>query len=152
MGNVSDYLILIQIDGNPPKPRISKMHNVRETQKNVSKHTDNWVSDTSIFVILADFASKFWYKPLTHYREYYQTCISVKILFLSKIIMLGFDSLPSKNVLYNGAKSEKNFFTCGIPQGSILGPLFFIAYMKDTFDVFNYLYIFYMLMTIAFTY
>ena len=54
--------------------------------------------------------------------------------------MLGFDSLPSKNVLYNGAKSKKIFFTCGIPQGSILGPLFFIAYMKDTFDVFNYLY------------
>ena len=45
------------------------MHNVQETQKTVSKQTDNGVFATSIFAILVDFAFEFWYKPLTLYRE-----------------------------------------------------------------------------------
>ena len=36
-----------------------------------------------------------WYNPLTLSREWYQKCISLKILFLRKIIVLGFDTLPS---------------------------------------------------------
>ena len=47
-------------------------------------------------------------------------------------------------VSYNGKKSETKHITCGVPQGSILGPLFFIAYMNDIFhaskNLFNILY------------
>ena len=60
------------------------MHNVQETQKTVSKQTDNEVFATSIFAILVDFAFEFWYKPLTLYREKNQKYISVKISYLSK--------------------------------------------------------------------
>ena len=74
------------IDGNASKPHISKMHNVQETPKTVSKKLET-VFATSIFAILVDFAIKFWYKPLTLYRERCQKYISVKILFSSKIIM-----------------------------------------------------------------
>ena len=34
-------VIYLYIDGNVSKPRISKMRNVQETQKTVSKQTDN---------------------------------------------------------------------------------------------------------------
>ena len=47
------------IDGNASKPYISKMHNVQETQKNVSKQTRNRVFATSIFAIFIDFAFEF---------------------------------------------------------------------------------------------
>ena len=60
----------LNLDGNAPKPHISKMHNVQETQKNCfkSKQTGNRVFAISIFAILVDFVFIFRYKPLTLYR------------------------------------------------------------------------------------
>ena len=49
----------LYIDGNASKPDISKMHNVQETQKTVSKQTRNIVFAASIFAIFIDFAFKF---------------------------------------------------------------------------------------------
>ena len=37
----------------------------------------------------------------------------------------------SQFVLYNNSKSEKKIISHGVPQGSILGPLFFIVFMND---------------------
>ena len=78
---------MIHIDGNASKPHISKMHNVQETQKNVSKQTRNRMFATSIFAIFIDFAFEFYYKPLTLYRDWYSNHISAKISFLSKNLM-----------------------------------------------------------------
>ena len=69
------------------QPRISKMHNVQETQKTVSKQTGHGVFAFSIFVISVDFAFAFWYKPLTLYRKWYKKYISIKMSFSSKIFV-----------------------------------------------------------------
>ena len=37
----------------------------------------------------------------------------------------------SQFVLYNNSKSKKKIIFHGVPQGSILGPLFFIVFMND---------------------
>ena len=41
--------------------------------------------------------------------------------------------------MYNNSKSE-TIFSYGVPQRSILGPLFFKGYMKDFFRASNFLF------------
>ena len=65
-------------------------------------------------------------------RTYASTYVRMYILITEDRIYL---NNRRQNVYYNKADAKYMTITCGVPQGSIVGPLLFILYINDIENV-----------------
>ena len=81
-----------------------------------------------VFLNIAKAFDNVWHKGLIHRLK--QNGISGKLLNL----IIGFLSNRKQQVKLNGKYSSWTNVEVGIPEGSILGPLFFLIYINDLSD------------------
>ena len=82
----------------------------------------------SVFLDISKAFDRVWHEGLFHKIK----CMGVKGDLLALIESFSFKR--PERVILNGQESEWLTIKVGVPQGSILGPLFFLIYIKDISD------------------
>ena len=82
----------------------------------------------AVFLDISKAFDKVWHKGLLFKLK--SSGISGDLLKLIQSFLSG----RQPRVVLNGKNSEWHYITAGVPQGSVLGPLFFLVYINDLAD------------------
>ena len=99
-----------------------------QTIHDISKSLDKKETVDMAILDLTKAFDKVPHKRLIHKLNYYG--ISGYIATWMEIVLIG----RTQQVVVNGAASSSTIVTSGVPQGTVLGPLLFLLYIKDVPD------------------
>ena len=104
---------------------MSTGHSLIEISEEIKESIDNGKYGCGIFIDLKKAFDTVNHKVLLTKLEHYG---------IRGVLLNWFESYLTERkqyVFYNGVASEMEVITCGVPQGSVLGPLLFLLYVND---------------------
>ena len=117
---------------------VREKHSTQQAKTSlVEKITESWDRGDMVISVFLD--SKKAFDTVLHdilLKKMYAYGIRNNGFKLLKIYLTG----RTQYVIYDGVKSDTLPIKCGIPQGSILGPLLFICSLNDIGNISDFLY------------
>jgi hypothetical protein len=113
----------------PGKSTISQLC---ELYHNLSLNLSNNIDTQIIFLDISKAFDQVWHTGLIYKLK--KTGISGKLLKWTKNYL----SNRKQKVIINGISSKWEYLKGGVPQGSVLGPLFFLVYINDLVNVIEF--------------
>lgn len=107
------------------RPKRSTFMAINELYCNVADNLDAKFHSVGIFLDLSKAFDTINHSILLHKLNTYG------IRGLANDWIRSYLSGRNQRVLFNGSLSKQNNISCGVPQGSILGPLLFLLYIND---------------------
>ena len=109
------------------RKRYSTNHALLSITEKIRESMDNKLFSCGVFIDLEKAFDTVNHDILLGKLEYYGIRGIANLWFKSYL------SNRSQSVIINGECSSKEIITCGVPQGSILGPLLFLLYINDMY-------------------
>ena len=107
------------------RKKCSTAHSLIEITEKIKESIDSGKFGCGIFIDLKKAFDTVNHKILLQKLEHYGVRGTILKWFESYL------SDRKQYVFYNGVSSEMKTITCGVPQGSVLGPLLFLLYIND---------------------